>query len=68
MPDDKSWNALVVGSALTLVFNGVMLGADLACHAIDLNCDYQFEAVGLTMTSTDTVLVMQQPSAVIRST
>ncbi len=59
----KTWNAaLVVGSAaVTLVFNGVALSVGLTCHAAHPKCDYQFEAVGLTSTASDTGWVERQP-------
>jgi len=67
MPEYKTRNVLVWGSAFTLGFNGVALSVDFACHALNPRCDYQFEAVGITATSTD-IVVHQQPNLAIKST
>jgi hypothetical protein len=67
MPEYKPRNVVIWGSAFALGFNGVALSADLACHALNPRCDYQFEAVGITATSTDTV-VHQPPNFSIKST
>ncbi|MEX1059600.1 MAG: hypothetical protein WED13_01110 [Methyloceanibacter sp.] len=67
MPDkDKIGHTLARVSVATLYLNGLYLTWDVACHARNPNCDYQFEAIGLTSTASDTGVVL--PSAVIRST
>jgi hypothetical protein len=69
MPDkDKMKDALARVGVATLYLNGLYLTWDITCHARNPNCDYQFEAVGLTSTASDTGVLFHQSSPVIKST
>ena len=54
-----------IGVVTTLYLNGSLFLYDVTCHVRAVTCDYQFEAVGLTSTASDTGL--EQPNVGIRS-
>jgi len=65
MPEKGSRDVLAA-FGLSVVINLPSLAWDVTCHMRDHLCEYQFEAVALTSTASDLVVV-QQPSVVITS-
>ena len=63
MPE-KSRGVVTVFGLCTI--NVPSLAWDVACHMRDPQCEYQFEAVSLT-SSSSVAVVVQQPSVVITS-
>lgn len=66
MPEHKSRDALAGISVFLIGLNIAGLGSEIACHMQNPECDYQFEPVGITATSSD-IVVVQPPSVVITS-
>ena len=58
--------SLGVVFGLCTLINVPSLAWDVACHMRDPQCEYQFEAVSLT-SSSSVAVVVQQPSVVITS-
>ena len=57
MTDNHNTSQVLVALA-ALLLNGVNLSYDIDCHARNYQCDYTFDAVGITATSTSTNSVL----------
>ena len=63
----KTWSGFAGIGVCTLGLNMVILGSDMVCHMHDLLCDYQFEGIGITSSSSVAVMVPQNVTIVTMS-